>query len=260
MLAKDTEDGRAHLQMHPRGLDYWYALNEIIQREEVLERNILFHDMLKYLGIEKGKVFNPTEKQKAMLIAAEYQGNINASVNSYSTRIKGKKFWNDSSWLLPLAVDPSNQHHDLDGKAAWYWEAISSSPAMVTKTPGVGSTYLGIYSDENGHGFDGGVTYTFEVPANIPARQFWTVTLYDNATRSLLLNETKNAELGSLSDLHRNEDGSVTFTFSPEKGTAKNWIQTNRGENWFAWFRLYQPEQEYFDKAFFLPNLKKVNN
>ena len=255
VLAKDTENGLAYLQRQPHGMEYWEALNEIIQREVVLERNIIFTDMLEKLGIKKGDSFKPTEKQKKRFIAAEYQANINASVNSYSTRIKGKKFWKDSNWLLPLAVDPSNQHHDLDGKAAWYWEAISSSPAMVTKTVGVGSTYLGLYADEKGHGFDGGKRYQLVVPAKIPARQFWTVTVYDNGTRSLLLNDTKNAELGSLSDLAYNSDGSATITFSPTKGNAENWIQTNPGENWFTWFRLYQPEQEYFDKSFFLPNI-----
>ncbi|MGF1695680.1 DUF1214 domain-containing protein [Vibrio lamellibrachiae] len=258
VLAEDTEDGRAHLQRHPRGIEFWQALNEIVQREEPQERDILFLDMLKHLGIEKGKPFEPTKAQQALLVAAEEQGFINASVNSYSSRLKGFKFWEESNWYLPLSVDPTNQHHDLDGKASWYWEAISSAPAMVTTTPGVGSTYLGIYSDEAGHGFDGCDTYSLDVPDGIPAKQFWTMTLYNNATRSLLLNETHNAELGSLSNLMMNEDGSATLTFSPEKNGAENWIQTNCGEDWFAWFRLYQPEQAYFDKDFFLPNVKKA--
>ena len=44
---------------------------------------------------------------------------------------------------------------------------------MTTKTPGVGSVYLGTYKDKDGNWLDGANTYRLHVPANAPAKQFW---------------------------------------------------------------------------------------
>ena len=45
--------------MPPLGMEYWRRLDEVIQREPIEERDRFFHAMLKPLGIEKGKPFNP---------------------------------------------------------------------------------------------------------------------------------------------------------------------------------------------------------
>ena len=48
----------------PRGLAYWEMLHLAINNEEVQERDRLFMYWLKSLGIEKGKPFKPTDRQK----------------------------------------------------------------------------------------------------------------------------------------------------------------------------------------------------
>ena len=42
-----------------------------------------------------------------------------------------------------------------------------------------------------------------------------------------------------------------TFTFAPRapKGKEKNWVQTNAGEGWFVYFRVYGVKQEFLDRS-----------
>lgn len=41
-------------------------------------------------------------------------------------------------------------------------------------------------------------------------------------------------------------------------GKASNWIKTNRGENWFAYLRLYAPTESYFDRSWPMHDIEKV--
>lgn len=55
---------------------------------------------------------------------------------------------------------------------------------MVTKTPGVGSGYIGMYRDADVEWLDGGKNYSLRIPPDPPAKQFWSIVVYDTATRS----------------------------------------------------------------------------
>ena len=61
-------------------------------------------------------------------------------------------------------------------------------------------------------------------------------------------------------DLIQNEDGSFDVYFGPNapEGKEQNWIPTNPGEGWFAYFRIYGPLEAYFDKSWVLSNIEKV--
>jgi hypothetical protein len=54
---------------------------------------------------------------------------------------------------------------------------------MVVKRIGIGSQYLGAYKDSGGAYLDGGKNYRLTLPAGIPAKDFWSVTVYDAKTR-----------------------------------------------------------------------------
>ena len=57
-------DGRDSQGWQPRGLGYYEVLADILLREPVAERDRFFMAMLKPLGIEKGKSFEPDDRQK----------------------------------------------------------------------------------------------------------------------------------------------------------------------------------------------------
>jgi hypothetical protein len=37
-----------------------------------------------------------------------------------------------------------------------------------------------------------------------------------------------------------------------------NWIQTNSGEGWFPYFRLYAPKKEFFDKTWTMGDIQRI--
>jgi hypothetical protein len=93
------------------------------------------------------------------------------------------------------------------------------------------------------------------LPPNIPAAAFWSFTLYDNQTRSMLQTPQRFPRAGSQSypspAAEADADGSTTIYFGPTKPEAAkpgNWIQTMPGKGWFTILRLYSPLETFFTK------------
>jgi hypothetical protein len=103
--------------------------------------------------------------------------------------------------------------------------------------------------------------YRLHVPSNPPAKQFWSVTLYDADTRAIVQNPEQIADRGSRQPgLVKNSDDSVDLYFGPKapKGFDANWIPTTPGKAWFAYFRLYAPLEAYFDRSWALPDIESL--
>ena len=108
-------------------------------------------------------------------------------------------------------------------------------------------------------------TYRLHVPADVPAGQFWALTLYSEETRRAYdngLGTLRSANLDSqLEDLKRNNDGSVDLYIGPKAphGYESNFMKTVGEDGWFVYFRLYAPLQPFFDKTFTLPDFEVVS-
>jgi hypothetical protein len=251
-------------QSQPRGMAYWEALNELIQREPVEDRDRFFYAMLAGLGIEKGKPFAPDDRRKKLLEDAALLGEQISRAQTYEKRfIANDRYRPDARWEFALVVDPGQReanYDQLDPRTQFFYEAIGSSYAMITKTPGVGSIYLETYRDKDGDWLDGGKSYRLHIPPNPPMQQFWAVTVYDLDTRNLIRNESKKEEESSNTQgLQKNADGSVDLYFGPTAPAGKdsNWVQTVGNKFWFPYFRLYAPTQAYFDRSWPLPDIEK---
>jgi len=258
-------EGKKYSQMQPRGLVYWERVAEILDREPVQERDRIMMAMLRPLGIEKGKPFKPDERQKRILTEAALVGEAMAKANDFDKRQMELSHYKDGvQWHLSLCLDPSQEaefYTQLDERAAWFYEAATTSKGMVTKTPGLGQVYLGSYKDKDGNWLDGANTYRLHVPPNAPVKQFWSLTVYEVDTRSLIQNKEQIADRSSRqADLVKNPDGSVDLYVSPTapKGFEKNWIPSAPGRAWFAYFRLYAPTEAHFDRTWTLPDFEKV--
>jgi hypothetical protein len=248
----------------PRGMAYWERLAEFIHCEPVEDRDRFFVAMLRPLGIEKGRPFRPDERQARILAEAAFAGEAMAKANDFHKRFAGTRYRPDAAWEYVIMADPAQDlenHSQLDERAAWFYEAIFLTQAMISQTPGFGQAYLGAYYDKNGRPFDGGRSYALHVPANPPAKQFWSLTLYDVDTRGLIRNEEQIADLNPRTPgLLTNADGSVDLYFAPvaPAGLENNWIPTVPGRAWFTWFRLYAPLEAYFDKTWPLPDIDEL--
>jgi hypothetical protein len=202
----------------PRGMAFWERLHAALNSEVVAERDRFFMAMLARVGIEKGKPFNPTSRQKKILEEAALVGEAMAKANDLAKRTTAP-YWPGASWKLALGLDPSQRtefYDQLDQRAEWFYEAVSTSKGMVTTKPGAGSIYLASYADKDGDWLEGGKSYTLHVPANPPAEQFWSVAVYSWDTRTLIDNKQKRAAQSSRQDLIKNADGSIDLYYGPK--------------------------------------------
>jgi len=257
--------GRPWSGDQPRGMGYWERLHDIYQSEIVDERDRFYLAMLKQLGIEKGKPFTPDERLTKILTEASAAGELMAQANSFAKRFPGARYWPDRQWDLVLQLDESDQraqnHDQLLERAAWFYEAVSFSAAMKSQTPGKGQAYLASYTDSTGAWLTGDRHYVLHVPADPPAKLFWSVTVYDAATRCLIDNPQRRGDRGSRDpDLQLNPDGSVDVFFGPTPPPSgeTNWVQTLSGQHWFSYVRFYGPLQSYFDRTWELGDITPV--
>jgi len=255
--------GKVWKTTQPQGFDYWEGMSEIINKEPIGERDRLIYATLAPLGIEKGKPFNPNKRQRKILEEAAFVGEAMARANGFDTRHPDAEYVEGSEWDFPLVVSPTQRretYDDLDGRAAWTYEALGISKGMTSRKIGVGSVYLGGYKDHDKEWLDGSKQYSLHIPKDPPAKNFWSLTVYHNVTRYLIQNKNELADKSSRGKIDMNTDGSVDIYFGPTApaGKEKNWIQTIPGEGWFAYFRFYGPLQSHFDRTWVLPDIEKI--
>lgn len=246
------------------GLEYWKTIHQWLQEESIIEeRDRFMVAYLKGLGIEKGKPFKPTAEQKEILLEAAKVGRVMAQSNDYVKRF-AEPYWPGTNWkdaVVP-AMDQHTEHYDqIDERAAWFWEAITISRGMKSTIPGFGQRYMVTYTDKGNNYLSGEHTYKLNVPADVPATNFWAITLYSEQYRLMIENDAGSPEISSRKqNLKVNEDGSVDVYFGPKpvKGYENNWIQTNPGKGWFPYFRFYGPTERMFDKSWTMGDIELV--
>jgi hypothetical protein len=258
-----TPNGKRWLQAQPDGLEYWKLLSDTINQEPVQERDRIMMATLKPLGIEKDKPFQPDARQQKILEEAAVVGKAMAKANTFDKRFAGSLYRSETHWDYVIAVDWTAEtkfYRQTDELSAYTYEATATTKGMITHTPGLGQAYLGVYRSKDGHAFDGAKTYRLRVPPNAPAKNFWSITLYDLDTRTFIDNKEEIADRSSRADLRKNDDGSVDLYFGPKAPTGfeKNWIPTLPNKAWFAYFRLYGPTEAYFDKSWPLPDIEEA--
>jgi hypothetical protein len=240
---------------HPNDFQYFVNLDKVIQYEPTEAFGTEQLGLLRALGIEKGKVFNPDERMKKILDKGAQTGLGMARAIAYQSREAETKVYPDRNWEY-IFVGGSHEFlkngaRNLDARILFHFTAICVTPAMVHKMVGAGSQYMAAYVDAKGAYLDGSQTYKLHLPPNIPINNFWSVTLYDPGTRSLLQTDQSKPSINSFDEPEKNEDGSYDIYFSPSApaGKEKNWIQTVPGKGWFTYIRLYGPLEPFFDQT-----------
>ncbi len=255
--------GKKWTSAHPTNSDYFKLLSDAIQLEPVQTRDRVTYAMMQSLGIEKGKAFNPDERMKKILDEAAMFGEITARSNAYEKRFKGAKVWEGKHWEFANLVELNQEdssYTQLDERGSWFYEAIGNSTGMQGRILGYGQAYLETSKDKDGHWLVGSNSYHFHVPANVPAKQFWSITLYDNVTRGPVVTDQGSADMSSRKDMEINPDGSADIYFGPTKpaGANKNYIKTIPGRGWFPYFRFYGPSEGYFNKSWQLNDIELI--
>ena len=115
--------------------------------------------------------------------------------------------------------------------------------------------------DANGELLRGKNTYRLHVPPNVPAKQYWALTVYDLATAGFI-RESSRLKIDSYDEkVQKNADGSVDIYFGPAvpAGKEANWIYTEIGKPWFSFFRFYGPGKAVADKTWQLPDIERTS-
>ncbi len=271
----------------PSDYGFFEMINENVQNEPATSYDVELAGQLAAIGIVHGKEFAPDERMKKILTDAAAVGQ--ATGRSLQWRFAdahpdwayyegsqwGSMLWEGGALFEtppPLFEDgmfkplPPTGARTLDSRTAFYYAYTLDSPGMIMRIPGVGSQYLMGFLDADGNPFDGAKTYRVVLPKDIPAAAFWSFTVYDNQTRSMLLTPQKYPRAGSQSypspAAEMAEDDSTTIYFAPEqpKDVARgNWIQTDPEKGWFTILRLYSPLPAFFDKSWRPGEIELVN-
>jgi len=109
-----------------------------------------------------------------------------------------------------------------------------------------------VSTDSDGKPLEGEKIYKFHLQPDIPARNVWSVIVYDIQTRLIIRTDQKwPSVFSNCKTLVINQDGSVDIWFGPKSPPENNcnWIQTIPGKGWNLILRLYVPNETWFDKS-----------
>jgi hypothetical protein len=237
---------------------------DIVSVEPVQPRDKVMMGMLATIGIEPGKPFNPPEKYKVAMergIVDAYYYMQNLDTKLFASNL----YWPDRHWSFVMVPDAQHGFDfvndnavEIDKRAA-AWFFFTFYPKVLTDRPG--TVYLAPIADNQGRPLEAGKTYKVRVPKDLPAKQFWSLTMYDRKTWAFVNNPLDRAGLGSLNmgQMKANADGSVDLYIGPKApaGLESNWIPT-MGKEPYLWLRLYGPEEAFLNKSFKMPDLEQV--
>lgn len=236
-------------------MQFWQVLKKVVDEEPASPRTLGMSGMLAAIGIVKGKPFSPSPRMSEILLRAAMTGRDQMLVSAFASNRPDRRTWEGRRWQWAGLVPEAAQFEtpmgiDLEARDRWFVQAIVTSPAMFRRTPGAGSLYWLAARDSAGAYLDGGKNYKLTIPQPVPGKLFWSVTIYDTDTRSQVQTDQNKAALRSLFEL---KDVSTTqateLYFGPNApaGQEGQWIKTIAGKGWFAYFRVYGPEQAAFD-------------
>jgi hypothetical protein len=252
-------------------------LKKLVEREGASLADPDGLGMLASIGIAKGRPFEPDAKTRSILDHAARTAYKMSRVIGFEETVGGRslRIYPDRRWINPMAdATPEHPagpfdlgwhrvaggHLDLDARIWFFTNYYSVSPGMLSQTPGRGAKYMIAFVDGSGANLSGGSSYRLRLPRDIPAANFWSLTLYEADNGSGLANGQPFPSLGSRDMPAQNADGSTELHLGPAApaGQERNWLATVPGRGYFAVLRLYGPTQAAIDKSWKPGDIEKA--
>lgn len=252
--------------MYPTDNTYWTKLKAFVDYEPVAAIDPELRGVLASIGIEKGKPFEPTDKQKELLKkAVETAPKMILATRQLGRPDGREKYYKDRQWINvwggATADWMQESYLDVNQRAGYFQVAYSSAPAMVMRSLDAGSKYPVALRDADGDLLSGSNSYKLHIPKDPPAALFWAVTAYHITDGTMIAAPQLLPSINGMNNVKTNEDGSVDLYFGPEKPAAapdSNWIQTVKGRAFLVTIRLYGTGVEFFDQTWKPDDVVKV--
>ena len=244
---------------------YLNDVYDIVTVEPVNPRDKVMMGMLASLGIEAGKPFNPQGTLKAAMERGVVDAYFYLEEEAYKI-YSANLFWPNRHWSNTFQPDSTGGFGYvtddailLDARGMQFFIGTYYPEKFVWGK--AATTYIGAIADSNGNRLDPGKNYRLRVPKDVPAKEFWSVTVYDMATWAFIYSPLERPGLSSFdkSKMKVNADGSVDLYIGPTApaGLESNWIPT-QGKRPYPIFRFYGPDTAFWDKTFVLPDFELV--
>ncbi|RCW86121.1 hypothetical protein C7476_10299 [Phyllobacterium bourgognense] len=276
--------GKVMNTIPPNDWSFYEMLNEVVQKEPATSLDPELMGPIAAIGIVKGKPFAPDERMKKIMTEALAVANASSRTLFMSPRDPIWYYYPNSSWfnylfetgyefetpipeITPEGVKPypATGYRTMDARTNFFYGVTGITPGMAMRLTGIGSQYLLAMTDADKNHFDGAKTYKVTLPKGIPEENFWSLTLYDNMTRSMLDTPQRYPRAGSQSfpspAAEAAADGSTTIYFGPTQPDGVkpgNWIQSDPKKGWFTILRLYSPTEPFFTKEWRLSEVELV--
>lgn len=263
-------EGTVYLDVYDKPFDatipydsrFFESLHRMVQIEPWLTRDKVMIDMLRSVGIEKGKPFTPDEKTREIFDSAAREAHAEIAQKYEAGFVP--PFFEGTHWALPLPKDTVDgmssgfadpNSYDFDGRAVLYHMGYFSAKHL-----GAGQFYLLAINDSAGQPLDRKQTYRLTVSPNAPVKQYWSVTAYDRETHALIRDTSRSSRASNSPDVQKNADGSTDIYFGPKApaGKESNWVPTDAQRGFELMFRAYGPKPEFFEKTWKLPDVEEV--
>ena len=268
----------------PNDFSFWEMIDSVVQREPAGSGDPEILGQLASIGIRKGHPFAPDERMRAILEEAVAVGNATARTLAFAAReSEGFAYYPGSAWFNMLFAGGYRVHGSAPGA---HGRRRRAQPERRRPQAQLADRLLLPGDRHHAGDVHAADRHRVAVPdrlarrrrcvpgrsAQLPARRcrpdipqsrFWSVTVYDRQTRSMLQTDQLMPRLGSQSGTVRsNADGTTDLYFGPQapEGKEDNWLQTLPGKGWFPILRLYSPGQAFFDKSWRAGELEPITS
>jgi hypothetical protein len=244
----------------PYNESFFIVLNEMIQAEPWLERDKAMIDIVKTLGIQRGKPFSADLEMMEIFPGAllEAKAWLEEQYESMPS------FYEGTHWFFP-ATEETHQSiiHDFnvpdsyptDNRGMIYMMAFFSA-----KHIGESQYYLMTTKDKDGQPLYGKSSYRLHVPSGVPVKQYWSMTVYNRSTHTFLRDMKWMGKSSQTPGLQVNSDGSVDLYFDalPPKSGQSNWIPIDPSGCFEVLARFYGPTKELYTKSWKMGDIEEI--
>jgi len=264
----DFQDGSGKNinMMYPTDYAYWVKLKEFVDHEPIECITPELRGVLAAIGIIKGQAFEPTARQKELLIKAVDRAPKMILATRMIDRQDNKNlYYNDRNWQRiwggATAEWMQESYLDVTMRSGFFQIGYSSAPAMVMRYINNGSKYPYAIKDSNGEFINGSNTYKIHLPAGIPAKAFWAITLYNISDGTMHATDVSIPGVNGYEDIAKNADGSIDIYIGPTKPKdveESNYIKSVEDRAVLVGLRLYGSSVEFFDQTWRPDNVVKI--